>query len=136
MVFACSNPDPEIKPELAHKVRNDVIVATGRSDYPNQVNNVLCFPFIFRGALDVRASAINDEMKIAAVEAIRNIAKEEVPEEVLTASQSDSLTFGKDYIIPKPMDPRLCQRVATAVAQAALDSGVAALEALPDNYMK
>ena len=136
VVFACSNPDPEIKPELAHKVRNDVIVATGRSDYPNQVNNVLCFPFIFRGALDVRASAINDEMKIAAVEAIRNIAKEEVPEEVLTASQSDSLTFGKDYIIPKPMDPRLCQRVATAVAQAALDSGVAALEALPDNYMK
>ena len=136
VVFACSNPDPEIKPELAHKVRNDVIVATGRSDYPNQVNNVLCFPFIFRGALDVRASAINDEMKIAAVEAIRNIAKEEVPAEVLTASNVDSLSFGKDYIIPKPMDPRLCQRVATAVAQAAIDSEVAALESLPDNYMQ
>lgn len=136
VVFACSNPDPEIKPELAHEVRDDLIMATGRSDYPNQVNNVLCFPFIFRGALDVRASTINDEMKVAAVDAIRNIAKEDVPQEVLDASQIDSLEFGKDYIIPKPMDPRLLQRVATAVAQAAIDSGVAYLDALPKNYMK
>ena len=135
VVFACSNPDPEIKPELAHKVRNDLIMATGRSDYPNQVNNVLCFPFIFRGALDVRASRINDEMKVAAVDAIRSIARETVPQEVLEASQTASLDFGKDYIIPKPMDPRLCKRVATAVAKAAIDSGVAQLEALPDNYL-
>ncbi|MFT2089484.1 malic enzyme-like NAD(P)-binding protein [Paraglaciecola sp. 2405UD69-4] len=135
IVFACSNPDPEIKPELAHSVRDDLIMATGRSDYPNQVNNVLCFPFIFRGALDVRASQINDEMKIAAVDAIRLIAKEPVPKEVLAASNLDSLTFGKDYIIPKPMDPRLLQRVAKAVAQAAIDSGVAAIEKLPDSYI-
>ena len=135
VVFACSNPDPEIKPELAHEQRDDLIMATGRSDYPNQVNNVLCFPFIFRGALDVRASAINDEMKVAAVEAIRSITKEAVPVAVLEASNSDSLVFGKEYIIPKPMDPRLCQRVARAVAQAAIDSGVAAIETLPENYM-
>lgn len=136
IVFACSNPDPEIKPELAHEVRDDLIMATGRSDYPNQVNNVLCFPFIFRGALDVRASAINDEMKVAAVEAIRQVSKMEVPEEVLAASNSKDLTFGKDYIIPKPMDPRLCSTIAKAVAQAAIDSGVAKLEALPDGYMQ
>lgn len=135
IVFACSNPDPEIKPELAHEVRNDLIMATGRSDYPNQVNNVLCFPFIFRGALDVRASAINDEMKVAAVEAIRSVSREPVPEEVLVASKSESLTFGKDYIIPKPMDPRLCARIAKAVAQAAIDSGVAQIETLPADYM-
>ncbi len=135
IIFACSNPDPEIKPEIAHAARNDVIVATGRSDYPNQVNNVLCFPFIFRGALDVRAKTINDEMKIAAVHAIRQLAKEDVPKEVLVASGDKSLTFGKEYIIPKPMDPRLCSRVAQAVAQAAIDSGVAAL-AMPENYME
>lgn len=134
VVFACSNPDPEIKPELAHKARKDLIMATGRSDYPNQVNNVLCFPFIFRGALDVRASAINDEMKIAAVEAIRDIAKAPVPEEVLRASNVESLTFGKDYIIPKPMDPRLRKEVAGAVAKAAIESGVAMVETLPDAY--
>lgn len=134
VVFACSNPDPEIKPELAREVRDDLIMATGRSDYPNQVNNVLCFPFIFRGALDVRASAINDEMKVAAVEAIRGITKEEVPPEVLKASNSDTLSFGKDYIIPKPMDPRLCSRIATAVAKAAIASGVARLETLPSHY--
>ncbi|QCZ92347.1 malic enzyme-like NAD(P)-binding protein [Salinimonas iocasae] len=134
VVFACSNPDPEIKPDLAHDVRSDLIMATGRSDYPNQVNNVLCFPFIFRGALDVRASAINDEMKVAAVEAIRQISKEEVPEEVLKASNSKSLTFGRDYIIPKPMDPRLCSRIATAVAKAAISSGVARLDSLPSHY--
>jgi len=127
IVFACSNPDPEIKPELAHAVRDDLIMATGRSDYPNQVNNVLCFPFIFRGALDVRARTINDEMKIAAVYAISTIAKEPVPAEVLAASGDDSLSFGRGYIIPKPMDPRLCERVASAVAQAAIDSGVARL---------
>ncbi|MDP5040643.1 MAG: malate dehydrogenase [Paraglaciecola sp.] len=134
VIFACSNPDPEIKPELAHSVRQDLIMATGRSDYPNQVNNVLCFPFIFRGALDVRASRINDEMKIAAVEAIRSIAKENVPEAVLKASNVTSLSFGKEYIIPKPMDPRLLKRVAKAVAVAAVESGVARI-ALPANYM-
>lgn len=135
VVFACSNPDPEIKPELAKATRDDVIIATGRSDYPNQVNNVLCFPFIFRGALDVRAKAINDEMKVAAVNAIRQLAKEPVPAEVLKASGEKSLTFGRDYIIPKPMDSRLKPRVAKAVAEAAVESGVAALP-LPDNYMK
>jgi malate dehydrogenase (oxaloacetate-decarboxylating)(NADP+) len=134
IIFACSNPDPEIKPELAHQVRQDLIMATGRSDYPNQVNNVLCFPFIFRGALDVRASQINDEMKIAAVDAIRNIAKQPVPDAVLKASGVESLDFGKDYIIPKPMDPRLLQHVAYAVAKAAIESGVAGIKQLPAHY--
>ncbi|MCG9553729.1 malate dehydrogenase [Vibrio sp. Isolate31] len=134
VVFACSNPDPEIKPELAHEVRSDLIMGTGRSDYPNQVNNVLCFPFIFRGALDVRASEINDEMKLAAVKAIRDLAKEEVPVEVLKAAGETSLEFGKGYIIPKPMDPRLLPRVAKAVAEAAVESGVARIE-MPANYM-
>lgn len=134
VVFACSNPDPEIKPELAKQARNDVIIGTGRSDYPNQVNNVLCFPFMFRGALDVRATAITDEMKVAAVEAIRQLAKEEVPESVLEASGESSLSFGVDYIIPKPMDPRLCQRVARAVAEAAVQSGAAKID-MPKNYM-
>ena len=135
IVFACSNPDPEIKPELAHAVRDDLIMGTGRSDYPNQVNNVLCFPFIFRGALDVRASEINDEMKLAAVEAIRELAKEPVPEAVLKAAGVDKLEFGADYIIPKPMDSRLLPRVAKAVAQAAVNSGVARIE-MPANYME
>ncbi|MFT6208138.1 MAG: malate dehydrogenase (oxaloacetate-decarboxylating)(NADP+) [Colwellia sp.] len=135
VIFACSNPDPEIKPALALAARDDLIIATGRSDHPNQVNNVLCFPFIFRGALDVRARIINDEMKIAAVHAICELAKEPVSQEVLDASGEKSLTFGKEYIIPKPMDPRLCGRVALAVAQAAVDSGVAAL-AMPKNYME
>jgi len=135
VIFACSNPDPEIKPELALSARDDIIIATGRSDYPNQVNNVLCFPFIFRGALDVRARTINDEMKIAAVHAIRELAKEPVLQEVLDASCETSLKLGKGYIIPKPMDPRLCGRVALAVAKAAVDSGVAALE-MPENYME
>ncbi|MEZ8944578.1 MULTISPECIES: malic enzyme-like NAD(P)-binding protein [Vibrio] len=134
VVFACSNPDPEIKPELAHEVRSDLIMGTGRSDYPNQVNNVLCFPFIFRGALDVRASEINDEMKLAAVKAIRELAKEEVPAEVLAAAGETALEFGKGYIIPKPMDPRLLPRVARAVAEAAVESGVARIE-MPANYM-
>ncbi|HGF3679622.1 malic enzyme-like NAD(P)-binding protein [Vibrio parahaemolyticus] len=135
VVFACSNPDPEIKPELAHAVRDDLIMGTGRSDYPNQVNNVLCFPFIFRGALDVRASEINDDMKLAAVDAIRALAKEPVPESVLKAAGVEKLEFGSDYIIPKPMDPRLLPRVAKAVAQAAVDSGVARIE-MPENYME
>lgn len=135
VVFACSNPDPEIKPELAHETRDDIIMATGRSDYANQVNNVLCFPFIFRGALDVRASAINDEMKVAAVHAIAALAKEPVPESVLKASDSESLTFGKEYIIPKPMDPRLLTHVSKAVAQAAVDSGVAGVP-MPVGYME
>lgn len=134
VVFACSNPDPEIKPELAHAVRDDLIMGTGRSDYPNQVNNVLCFPFIFRGALDVRASEINDDMKLAAANAIRALAKEPVPESVLKAAGVEKLEFGSDYIIPKPMDPRLLPRVAKAVAQAAVDSGVARIE-MPENYM-
>ena len=134
IVFACSNPDPEIKPETALAARDDLIIATGRSDYPNQVNNVLCFPFIFRGALDVRATEINDQMKIAAVHAIREIAKQPVPESVLKASGAKSLEFGKEYIIPKPMDPRLLKKVAGAVARAAVETGVAQVE-LPENYM-
>ncbi|QFI39654.1 malate dehydrogenase [Moritella marina ATCC 15381] len=134
IIFACSNPDPEIKPELAHGARQDLIMATGRSDYPNQVNNVLCFPFIFRGALDARASVINEAMKVAAVHAIREIAKEEVPQSVLAASGAASLEFGKEYIIPKPMDPRLLPRVARAVALAAVETGVSRIE-LPENYM-
>ncbi|OOF27220.1 malate dehydrogenase [Salinivibrio proteolyticus] len=134
VVFACSNPDPEINPEVAHKVRDDLIMGTGRSDYPNQVNNVLCFPFIFRGALDARASEINDAMKLAAVEAIRGLAKEPVPQSVLDAAGVDALHFGPDYIIPKPMDARLLPRVARAVALAAVETGVARIE-MPDNYM-
>ncbi len=133
IVFACSNPDPEIKPEIAHAARQDLIMATGRSDFPNQVNNVLCFPFIFRGALDVRARKINNEMKLAAVHAIRSLAKEAVPKEVLDASGESLLSFGRDYIIPRPMDARLCNNVAKAVAQAAVDSGVAALP-MPSKY--
>ncbi len=134
VIFACSNPDPEIKPEIAHAARQDLVMGTGRSDYPNQVNNVLCFPFIFRGALDVRASQINDEMKVAAVEAIRGLAKEPVPQDVLDASGYEKLEFGADYVIPKPMDHRLLPRVARAVAIAAVESGVARIE-LPENYM-
>lgn len=125
IVFACANPDPEIRPELARKARPDVIMATGRSDYPNQVNNVLGFPFIFRGALDVRASRINEAMKVAAVHAIRELAKEEVPQEVRDAYEGVELSFGADYIIPKPMDPRLLGQVSAAVASAAVESGVA-----------
>jgi malate dehydrogenase (oxaloacetate-decarboxylating)(NADP+) len=132
IVFAMANPDPEIKPEFALSIRDDVIMATGRSDYPNQVNNVLCFPFIFRGALDVRAREINEAMKMAAVHAIRDLAKEPVVPEVIAAYDDvDSLVFGPDYIIPKPLDPRLKKRVSTAVAQAAIDSGVARINVLP-----
>ncbi|MEH6454587.1 MAG: malate dehydrogenase, partial [Psychromonas sp.] len=130
-----SNPDPEIKPELAHSVRDDLIMATGRSDYPNQVNNVLCFPFIFRGALDARATEINEDMKVAAVNTIREIAKQPVSEAVLKASGEASLTFGKEYIIPKPMDPRLLKEVARAVAKAAVVTGVAQIE-ISEDYMQ
>jgi len=127
VVFACSNPDPEIKPELAHTTRDDLIMATGRSDYPNQVNNVLGFPFIFKGALAVRASRINEQMKVAAVHALASLAREPVPQAVLDACELESLSFGPDYIIPKPLDERLLQRLSHAVADAAVDSGVAAL---------
>jgi len=125
IVFAMANPDPEIAYPLAVKTRKDVIMATGRSDYPNQVNNVLGFPYIFRGALDVRATAINEEMKIAAVLAIAQLAKQPVPEAVNQAYDAQNLKFGPDYIIPKPTDPRLITEVAPAVAQAAIDSGIA-----------
>ncbi len=124
IVFAMANPDPEISYELAVKTRKDIIMATGRSDYPNQVNNVLGFPYIFRGALDVRATAINEEMKIAAVKAIAELAKKPVPEAVNLAYNTKNLKFGKDYIIPKPIDFRLITTVSPAVAKAAIDSGV------------
>lgn len=124
IIFAMANPEPEIRPELAKEARPDAIIATGRSDYPNQVNNVLGFPFIFRGALDVRASAINDAMKIAAAQAIAELARERVPEEV-AAAYGVQHVFGPDYIIPAPFDPRLMEIVPAAVAKAAMDSGVA-----------
>ena len=125
IVFAMANPDPEIEYKLACKTRDDIIMATGRSDHPNQVNNVLGFPFIFRGALDVRASSINEEMKMAATLALAKLAKEPVPEQVNIAYGKTRLTFGKDYIIPKPFDPRLISQIPPAVAKAAMDSGVA-----------
>ncbi|WP_129126750.1 NADP-dependent malic enzyme [Geomonas oryzae] len=125
IIFALANPDPEITPEEAHAVRGDVIMATGRSDYPNQVNNVLGFPFIFRGALDVRATAINEEMKLAAVQALAKLAREEVPDAVSKAYGNEKFSFGPNYIIPKPFDPRVLLHVAPAIAQAAMDSGVA-----------
>lgn len=133
IVFACSNPDPEIKPEVALAARDDLIMATGRSDYPNQVNNVLGFPFIFRGALDVRSTKINETMKLAASYAIRDLAKEEVLSEVVEAYGGEEFSYGKNYIIPKPLDPRLLNRVAGAVARAAVETGVARA-ALPDIY--
>ena len=125
IIFAMANPDPEIWPPDAMEVRPDAIIATGRSDFPNQVNNVLGFPFIFRGALDVRATAINEEMKIAAAEALAELAREPVPEEVAAAYGGRSQSFGRDYIIPAPFDPRLMEVVASAVAEAAARSGVA-----------
>jgi len=121
IIFAMANPDPEIKYEDALEVRPDAIVATGRSDYPNQVNNVLGFPFIFRGALDVRAKAINEEMKVAAVHALADLAKEDVPDSVRRAYGVSSIRFGRDYIIPKPFDPRVLLWVSSAVARAAVD---------------
>ena len=125
VIFALANPNPEISPEDAHAVRNDIIMATGRSDYPNQVNNVLCFPYIFRGALDAGASTITDEMEIAAVHAIAELAQAEQSEVVAAAYAGEKLAFGPEYLIPKPFDPRLMMKIAPAVAQAAADSGVA-----------
>ncbi len=127
IVFALSNPDPEISPADAHACRDDLIMGTGRSDYPNQVNNVLGFPFIFRGALDANSKEINAEMKIAAVHALSDLAKLEVPQTVLDAYNLESLEFGKDYIIPKPFDPRLIDTVPKAIFNAAVDSGVSRL---------
>ncbi len=134
IIFAMANPDPEIRYELAREARPDSIVATGRSDYPNQVNNVLGFPFIFRGALDVRAKAINDEMKFAASQALYNLAKEDVPDSVLRAYDVDSMKFGRDYIIPKPLDPRVLLWEAPAVAKAAMETGVARKHIDLDEY--
>ena len=125
IIFACANPDPEIKPELVDEVRSDAIVATGRSDYPNQVNNLIGFPYIFRGALDVRAKEINEEMKIAAAKEIAALAREEVPDEVVNAYGGDRPHYGKEYIIPSTFDPRLISRIPAAVAVAAMSSGVA-----------
>ena len=128
IVFACANPDPEISYQLAIEAREDLIMATGRSDYPNQVNNVLGFPFIFRGALDVRATEINEAMKLAAVRALASLAKEPVPVEVNIAYGETNISFGKEYIIPKPLDYRLITTVAPAVAKAAMESGVAQIK--------
>ena len=125
IVFAMANPNPEITYEEAFETRDDLIFATGRSDYPNQINNVLGFPYIFRGALDVRATTINEEMKLAASKALSLLTKEPVPESVLKAYNIESLSFGKEYIIPKPLDPRLISCVASCVAKAAMESGVA-----------
>ncbi len=125
IIFAMANPDPEITYEEVQAARPDTIFGTGRSDYPNQVNNVLGFPFIFRGALDVRAKAINMEMKLAAAHALAALAREDVPDSVLRAYGLDSLAFGTEYIIPKPLDPRVMMWVAPAVAKAAMETGVA-----------
>lgn len=135
IVFALSNPNPEIQPQLAMQTRSDVIMATGRSDYPNQVNNLLGFPYIFRGALDVRAKGINDEMMLAAAYAIAELAKENVPEEVLAQyKQTDQYVFGKDYLIPKPVDQRVLMRVAPAVAEAAMATGMARIQVDIEEY--
>ncbi len=128
IVFACANPDPEIKPEKAREVRDDVIIGTGRSDYPNQINNVLAFPFIFRGALDVRATGINEEMKLAAAHSLAQLARRDVPQNVLEAYGKEQMSFGPEYLIPKPLDQRILLEMSTAVAKAAMDSGVARKE--------
>jgi malate dehydrogenase (oxaloacetate-decarboxylating)(NADP+) len=125
LVFALANPTPEIMPEIVREARPDAIMATGRSDYPNQVNNALCFPYIFRGALDVGATTINEEMKIATVMAIAKLAKEEPNEIVTSAYGGQELSFGREYLIPKPLDPRLILAISPAVAEAAIKSGVA-----------
>ena len=136
IIFALANPDPEIMPDVARKIRPDAIIATGRSDFPNQVNNVLGFPFIFRGALDVRATVVNEEMKLAAVYAIAKLAKENVPDVVMEAYQEGEIyQFGRDYLIPKPVDPRVLFHIAPAVAKAAMDSGVARKHVDMDEYV-
>ena len=125
IIFAMANPDPEITPEDVKAVRDDAIIATGRSDYANQVNNVMGFPYIFRGALDCRATKINDEMKIAAAEALAKLAREDVPDEVAMAYQGRQMVYGAEYIIPTPFDPRLIDTIPPAVAKAAEETGVA-----------
>jgi len=132
IIFACANPDPEITPEEIEEVRNDAIIATGRSDYPNQVNNLIGFPYIFRGALDVRSKTINEEMKVAAAHAIANLAKEDVPDEVVAAMGGERPRYGKDYIIPSTFDPRLISVIPAAVAKAAIETGVARIKI--DNF--
>jgi malate dehydrogenase (oxaloacetate-decarboxylating)(NADP+) len=134
IIFAMANPNPEISYDAARAARPDAIVATGRSDYPNQINNVLGFPFIFRGALDVRARAVNEEMKLAASLAIAQLAKQPVTPEVLQAYQLESLEFGPNYLVPKPLDKRVCAYVAPAVAEAAMKSGLARLNLDIDSY--
>ncbi|HQS37818.1 MAG TPA: malic enzyme-like NAD(P)-binding protein, partial [Methylotenera sp.] len=119
IIFALANPDPEVLPSVAHAIRDDILMATGRSDFPNQVNNALCFPYLFRGALDAKAKQITDDMKIAAAHALSALAREPVPQAVLDAYKLTELSFGKTYIIPKPFDPRLLERVSKAVAGAA-----------------
>jgi len=136
IVFALANPDPDIRPEDARSAREDAIIATGRSDYPNQVNNVLGFPFVFRGALDVRASAINEEMKLAVTRALAGLAKQDVPESVCKAYGVPKLQFGPGYIVPKPFDPRALVWVASAVARAAMQSGVARRTIDVEEYRK
>lgn len=134
VIFAMANPDPEIRYELAKKARPDAIVATGRSDYPNQINNVLGFPYIFRGALDVRSKAINDDMKIAASYALADLARQPVPQKVLQAYNLEHLEFGLDYFVPKPFDPRALTFVSSAVAKASMDSGLARIQINLDEY--
>ena len=134
IIFACANPDPEILPEEINEVRNDAIIATGRSDYPNQVNNLIGFPYIFRGALDVRSKTINEEMKVAASQAIAKLAREDVPDEVVAAMGGERPHYGKDYIIPSTFDPRLISVIPAAVAKAAIDSGVARKNIRPNRY--
>ncbi|HQM54097.1 MAG TPA: malic enzyme-like NAD(P)-binding protein [Anaerolineaceae bacterium] len=136
VIFTMANPDPEISYELAQQARPDALLGTGRSDYPNQVNNLLCFPFLFRGALDVRATTINDEMKVAASQALAALAHEEVPAEVLKAYGLKRLEFGKEYVLPKPLDRRVCLWEAPAVAQAAMRSGAARLSLDLNDYQK
>jgi len=125
IIFAMANPEPEIRPELAKKIRPDCIVATGRSDYPNQINNVMCFPFLFRATLDTRSSVINEEMKMACALALAKLARTEVPEQVRNAIPGRDFTFGPEYVIPTPFDPRLIEVLPIAVAKAAIASGVA-----------
>lgn len=127
IIFAMANPEPEIRPSDAKAVREDAIVATGRSDYPNQINNVMCFPFLFRGTLDTRATEINEQMKMAAALALADLARQPVPDEVARAYEGKRFSFGPDYIIPTPFDPRLIYVVSEAVAKAAISSGVATL---------
>ena len=136
IIFAMANPDPEITYPDAHDARDDIIMATGRSDYPNQVNNVLGFPFIFRGALDVRAHAINEEMKVAAAMSLAALAKEPVPDSVASAYKNESFEFGPDYIVPKPFDPRVLVWESVAVAKAAIETGASRINIDLDEYRK